>query len=168
MSFSSVFDVVLGMAVIFYALSLLVSYITSWLGDLFQIRARNLARMLGEILGSADGLKWVDCDKRETDVQKTAITLEDFLCHPWIRSLAPRMLTWFGFGKDKKRMVDRISAERFAATFIELLYPGSGGESGLDLEKFRQAVEALPDGEHKRAWRRRSTTALNKLKIYAS
>jgi hypothetical protein len=151
MSFSSVFDLVVGMAVIYYALSLLVSYITSWLGDLFQIRARNLARMLGEVLGSKEGLKLVDCDKREIGVAHPVVSVEDFLCHPWIRSLAPRVLTWFGLGADKMRLVDRISAERFASTFIELLYPAAGGESGLDLERFRQAVEALPDGDHKRA-----------------
>ncbi len=151
MSLSSVFDVVVGMAVIFYALSLLVSYITSWLGDLFQIRAKNLARMLGEVLGSEGGLKLVDCDKREPGVAQPVISLEGLLCHPWIRSLAPRILTWFGLGEDKMRLVDRISAERFAATFIELLYPGASGETALDLERLRKAVEALPEGEHKQA-----------------
>lgn len=127
MTLSTALEVGLGLALLYYVLGLVVSYVTSEIVKYTELRAAHLEAGLKAML--VDGGKF-----------------EEFMSHPWIRNLEPkryRFLSW----AFTKRKVDTIPARTFALTFLNLLVPGQGGSDVV--ESLREAVGALPPGDMK-------------------
>lgn len=133
MTLSRVLEVALGMVLIYYVLGLAISYITTEIARLTQLRAKNLASELKELLGKEEGKARFD----------------EFIKHPWIQSLAPKELSYFW--QKRKLMVDCIPAETFARTLLNLWFPDKKNNDTVSLDEIRHAINTLPASDQKEA-----------------
>jgi hypothetical protein len=126
MSLSTVFEVGLGLILVYYVLSLVVSKIVGEISKWTQLRARDLEEGLRDLL--ADSGK-----------------LEEFMQHPRIQNLQPKRLNFLSSGVTTYK-VEAIPASSFALTLLDVLAPGAKSDPMTDL---RSAVESLPAGKAK-------------------
>ncbi len=150
MSLSSVIEVALGLTLIYYVLSLVVSYITTAFGRFSELRAKNLAKQLQELLQYGD------------KTGNPSQIFDDFMKHPWIKSLAPKSLNWRL--QETHRQIDRISRDRFAMTLLDLWIPDKNDNASLDLAAIKTKIEMLPDGERKKALLRAVNDSIKQMK----
>lgn len=133
MTLSGVLEVALGLALIYYVLSLAVSYITTVIARYTQLRAKNLASELKELLGEGEG----------------PVSFEKFIKHPWIQILAPKEINFFW--KKQERAVDRIPPQRFVITLLNLWFPDKTLSDPISLDEIQNAIDNLPNGKYKEA-----------------
>lgn len=129
MTLSTVLEVALGLALIYYILSLIVSYVTSEIAKWTEMRAKDLKEGLRELLEDSG-------------------KLQDLMDHPSIQMLKPKRLKLLR-GGIKIYDVDEIPSTTFALTLVNMLDPTGAGQGTLD--DFRSAIQALPDGNTKKA-----------------
>ena len=127
-SISTVLEVGLGLSLVFYILSLIVSSITSKIAEWAELSAKDMEIGLRDLL--ADSGKF-----------------EEFMDHPWIQNLKPKRLRFFGRGTEVKR-INYIPPSTFALTVLDVLAPGDKGTQPVG--HIRAAIDALPDGNTKR------------------
>ena len=126
MSLSTVFEVGLGLILVYYVLSLVVSKVVGEITKWTQLRARDLEEGLRDLLG--DSGKFVE-----------------LMQHPRIQNLQPKRLKFLGT-EFTTYQVDAIPASSFALTLLDVLAPGEKSDPMADL---RSAVESLPAGKAK-------------------
>lgn len=129
LSISSILEVAIGLALIYYVLSLVVSYISSQILRFTELRAKALEEGLIELL------------KDPSMVQK----IQE---HPLIKLLRPQRLNFFGSGK-KVLKVEEIASDTFSMVFLSTLT--SGVASQPTLSDIQHAIDQLPDGDLKRS-----------------
>jgi hypothetical protein len=127
MTLAIVLEVGLGLILVYYILSLIVSNITSKIAKWTELAAQDLEEGLRDLL--ADSGK-----------------LEKFMEHQRIKNLKPKRLKFLG--RDiKTYKVDYIPASTFALALFDVLAPGEDGKGTLD--DVKSAIEALPSGDTK-------------------
>jgi hypothetical protein len=129
LSISSILEVAIGLALIYYVLSLVVSYISSKILEWTELRAKTLE----------DGL---------TDLLKDPSLLQSFWEHPLIKLLRPKRLSMISAGQ-KTLKVEEIASDSFSMVFLSALTTGVASQ--LTLADIQQAVAKLPDGDLKRS-----------------
>ena len=112
MTLAIVLEVGLGLILVYYILSLIVSNITSEIAKWTELAAQDLEEGLRDLL--ADSGK-----------------LEKFMGHQRIKNLKPKRLKILG-GDIKTYKVDYIPASTFALTLFDVLAPGEDGKGTLD------------------------------------
>lgn len=129
MTFSAVLEVGLGLILVYYVLSLIVSHITSW-----------IAKWMG--------YRWKDLEAG----LKGLITNEDLLAafkdHEWIKNLKPKQLNILGKITDERKLED-LPASTFALTLFDVLLPGAKDKDSLP--DIRNAIKANLKGDAKKA-----------------
>jgi hypothetical protein len=125
MNLSTILDVALGMVLIYYILSLIVSYITGEIAKWTEMRAKDLEHVLRERL-------------------KHPETFEKLMNHPLVTNLKPIRVKLFGTGKwDSK--VAAIPASTFSTTLFDILAPESDEDNKL--EKLKSAIKGMPESD---------------------
>jgi hypothetical protein len=127
-SISTVLEVGLGLALVFYILSLIVSSITTKIAEWTELGAKDLEIGLRDLLADSD-------------------KLDEFMNHPWIQNLKPKRLKLLRGGIETKR-VNFIPPSTFALTVFDVLVPGDKGPEPVD--QIRAAIDALPGESTKR------------------
>jgi hypothetical protein len=127
MDLSTIIEVALGLVLLYYVLSLIVSSMTSEISKWTQMRAKDLELVLRE---------------RFRDPE----TFDKFMNHPLVKNLQPMRLKPIGTGI-MDSPVDKIPAHTFSTTLFDILAPQAGEENKL--EQIRNTVRGLPDGEIK-------------------
>ena len=128
MSISSILDVAIGLVLIYYVLSLIVSYITSAIARWTEMRAKNLEQVLRGRLRDPE-------------------TFDKFMNHPLVKNLQPIRSNWRGKVWEVK--VTDIPAHAFVTTLFDILAPETPGQDKL--EQLKQTVSNMPEGEIKRS-----------------
>jgi hypothetical protein len=126
MSLSTVFEVGLGLILVYYVLSLVVSKIVGEITKWTQLRARDLEEGLRDLL--ADSGK-----------------LEEFMQHSRIQNLQPKRLNFLSTSLTTYKVAD-IPASSFALTLLDVLAPG---EKSDPMAELRSAIGDLPNGKAK-------------------
>jgi hypothetical protein len=127
MDFYAVLGVIFGLVFMYYVLSQIASSLTSWIGKLLQLSARELRTGLADLLGDSG-------------------KFEDLLDHPWMEVLRPKTAKWFN--KNSKPLeVNWIPAETFSAILADVLAPKEPGEDLL--AGIIKTVAMLPPGKAK-------------------
>ncbi len=121
-SISSILGVGLGLALIYYVLSLIVSSVTSQIAEWLNLRATDLETGLKELLNDP-------------------AILEGFKNHALVKNLMPMKTKLFG---DKK--VEEIPPETFALALFDVVAKGS-----KSVDETRTAINGLPDSDTKKA-----------------
>jgi hypothetical protein len=162
MTLSTILEVVLGLIVFFYILSLIVQAVTGKIDEWMAYRAKDLEEVLRDMLTSADNASEVD---------KLALSFQKLKNNPLIQNLVPRPPAWSVRPQsnvqdtvkhslqnlnntdkpddDNAQLPDRIPAKTFALALFNTLVPENKDEGNI--EEVREAVELLPDGETKTA-----------------
>lgn len=128
MNLSVVLEVAIGLVLLYYVLSLVVSYITSEITKWTQMRAKDLELVLREQL------------------QDPAAFVK-FMNHPLIKNLQPKRVELFGKVWDSK--VEKIPPATFSTTLFDIMAPSA--DDGNKLEQIKNTIKGLPDGEIKTA-----------------
>jgi hypothetical protein len=126
MNLSVVLEVAIGLVLLYYVLSLVVSYITSEITKWMQMRAKDLELVLKEQLQDPEAF-------------------EKFMNHPLIKNLQPKRVEFFGKVWDSK--VDKIPPATFSTTLFDIMAPSAN--DGNKLEQIKNTIKGLPDGEIK-------------------
>jgi hypothetical protein len=126
MSLSTVFEVGLGLILVYYVLSLVVSKVVGEITKWTQLRARDLEQGLRDLLQDSG-------------------KLAELMQHPRIQSLQPKRLQFLGTAFTTYQ-VDAIPASSFALTLLDVLAPGEKSDPMADL---RGAIQDLPEGKAK-------------------
>jgi len=129
MTLSTILEVALGLTLIYYVLSLIVSYVTSEIAKWTEMRAKDLKEGLQELLGDSG-------------------KLQDLLETPSIQILRPKRLKLLR-GGIKIYDVDEIPPATFALTLVNMLDPTGAGQGTFD--DIKNAIQTLPDGNTKKA-----------------
>jgi len=129
LSLSSILEVAIGLALIYYVLSLVVSYISSQIMRWTELRAKTLEDGLVELL-------------------KDPSMLQSIWQHPLIKLLQPKRLGFLGWGQ-KTLQVEEIAPATFSMIFLSTLTPGVAAQPTL--ADIQQAIAGLPDGDLKRS-----------------
>jgi hypothetical protein len=127
LSISSILEVAIGLALIYYVLSLVVSYISSQVLRWTETRAKMLETGLAELL-------------------KNPSLLQSIWEHPFIQLLHPRRLSFLGSG-EKILKVEEIAPDTFSIVFLSTLTTGVASQPTL--ADVQQAINKLPDGDLK-------------------
>jgi hypothetical protein len=125
MTLSSVLEVGLGLILVYYVLSLIVSYITAEIIKWTELQAKDLEEGLRELLEDSG-------------------KLEEFMEHPWIKKLKPKRLKFLS-GDIRRGQVNYIPPSTFVLALFDVLASGEKGENRL--ADIRNAINALPKGE---------------------
>lgn len=137
-SLSSILEVAIGLALVFYVLSLIVSYITSVVLDRLELRAKDLEIGLRDLLGDSE-------------------KMEEFFNHPWVENLRPKRLKFLR-NEYVLKPIDHVPASTFALTVFDILVPGAAGKDEAEvIGELRSAIGSLPAGKAKQSL----TSALN-------
>jgi hypothetical protein len=127
MNLSNIISVALGLVLMYYVLSLIVSYITTAISRYTQMRANDLERVLRERI-------------------EDPATFEKFMHHPLIKNLQPMQVKMMGTtiwdGK-----VSSIPARTFANALLDTLAPATREEDKL--QYVQDAINSLPDSNFK-------------------
>lgn len=129
LSLSSILEVAIGLALIYYVLSLVVSYISSQILRWTELRAKTLEQGLLELL-------------------KDPAKLQAILEHPMIQLLRPKRLGFLGWG-EKTLKVEEIASDTFSMIFVTTLTGSVAAQPTL--ADIQQAIGKLPDGDLKRS-----------------
>jgi hypothetical protein len=127
MSFSTVLEIGLGLVLVYYALSLIVSKITGEITKWSELRATDLELGLRELLGDSG-------------------KMDALMKHPRIQNLRPIRLNFLSQGARYYKVTD-IPASSFALTLFDVLLPSEKTDSPVD--DLRDAINGLPDGKTK-------------------
>ncbi len=128
MSFSTILDVAIGMVLIYYVLSLIVSYITTEISKYTEMRAKDLEQVLRQRL-------------------QDPATFNKFMAHPMIKNLQPIRVNLLG--QEWEARVNDIPAATFSATVMDILAPEKPDQDKM--AQLRFAIQGLPEGEVKRS-----------------
>lgn len=148
MSLSTILELVIGLVVFFYILSLIVQSITGKIDEWMNFEARDLEAGLREMLtATATG--------ERGGGNELADTFRAFANNPLIQNLVPRahsvsvreMLA--RRRGDELRLPGFIPSETFALALFNTLVPEEGDEG--DLAQVRAAVAGLPEGQTRAA-----------------
>lgn len=124
LSISTVLEVGLGLALVYYVLSLIVSYITSTIAEWTDLRAKDLEVGLKELID--------DDSKRKA-----------FLGHPLIKNLETRKARFLG--GIKPGSLEAIPAETFAEALLAIVAPGAKDPNPQKaLADTRALIDSLP------------------------
>ena len=126
MSLSTMLNVAIGLVLLYYVLSLIVSYITSNISRWLQMRANDLEHVLRERL------------------QDPAM-FADLMHHPLIKNLQPMRVTWGG--KVWEAKVTDIPASTFVTALFDLLAPENNEQDKLTYIK--DVIKQMPEGDVK-------------------
>jgi hypothetical protein len=129
LSISSILEVAIGLALIYYVLSLVVSYLSSKVLQWSEIRAATLEAGLADLL-------------------KDPSLLQSVWEHPLIRLLRPQKLSMIGSAK-KTLKVEEIASDTFSMVFLSALTAGVASQPTL--ADIQQAIAKLPDGDLKKS-----------------
>lgn len=147
MTLSTVLELILGLVVFFYILSLIVESVTAKIDEWLSFEARDLEAGLRAMLTAAAG--------EGRGEGELAAKFEALIDNPLIQNLVPRthsfsvrekVAKWRGY---TLRMPGFIPPETFALALFNTLVPEEGDES--DIAKVRAAVASLPKGETRKA-----------------
>lgn len=129
MTLSVVFEIALGLALVYYVLGLIVSGITTEITKYTELRARVLEGELKELLADDE-------------------TYDKIKGHPWIKTLIPKRVNILG-GEIRRKIgvPDRIPASTLALTLFDILAPGEKGSDAVN--KIRDGIGILPEGSAK-------------------
>ena len=125
MSLSSVIEVGLGLILVFYVVSTIVTTITNQVSRILNLGADKLLSGLREML----------TDKA---------TFDKVYQHPLIDSLSKKEMNLFGGIKIKA--VEFIPGQTFALALFDVLVPGPKNDDAQTLDALRAAAAALPAG----------------------
>jgi hypothetical protein len=129
LSISSILEVALGLALIYYVLSLVVSYLSSKILEFTEVRAKTLEAGLAALL-------------------KDPSMLQSFWEHPMVKLLRPKRLSLITAGQ-KTLKVDQIASDTFSMVFLSTLTTGVASQ--ITLADIQQAIAKLPDDDLKRS-----------------
>lgn len=127
MDFYAILGVAFGLVFMYYVLSQIASSITSWIGGIFQLSARELQAGLSDLLGDSG-------------------KLDELMNHPWMDVLRPKAANLLNKGS-KPREVDWIPPATFAKILSDVLAPKEPGEDLLS--GIVKTVALLPPGKAK-------------------
>jgi hypothetical protein len=131
MSFPVVLEVGIGMILIYYLLSLIVSAVTSKINEYLDLRAESLEKVLREALSSPD-------TEGETLYDKV-------MADPLIQNLAPKKLKMWSGEMHQHLRVNKIPTDKLALALFNQFFPQKD-ETGADdsrqvLERMRQLID---------------------------
>lgn len=129
LSISSILEVAIGLALIYYVLSLVVSYLSSKVLQWTETRAATLEAGLADLL-------------------KDPALLQSIWEHPLVRLLRPQRLSLVGSVK-KTLKVEEIASDTFSLVFLSALTTGVATQPTL--ADIQQAIAGLPDGDLKKS-----------------
>lgn len=147
MSFPQLLEVAIGLAVVYYILGAIVSFVTKLVNDTAQTRGKALQKYLQQALGD----KYLELNEL-----------------PQIKSLRPiRYKNWVGLfrSETEPKMVEKIPAPVLVDAFFDLT--GLSGKAGLNADELLAAINQLPESEGKQAvmkWIGQGVTDVNKLR----
>jgi hypothetical protein len=127
MNLSTIVSVALGLVLVYYVLSLLVSYITTTISRYTQMRAKDLEHVLRQRLEDPE-------------------TYEKLMGHPLVKNLRPMQVTFMG-RKIWEGEVASIPARTFSTALLDTLAPETREQDNL--EHLKNAIKRLPDGDAK-------------------
>ncbi|MBN1994013.1 MAG: hypothetical protein JW953_15035 [Anaerolineae bacterium] len=125
----NILSVAIGLILLYYVLSLVVSYITTAINQWTEMRAKDLKYVLKERLQDAD-------------------LYERFMNHPLIKNLRPMQVKMMGREIQETDVTD-IPATTFATALLDILTPDSAEEDKL--AQAREFIKELPEGDMKTA-----------------
>jgi hypothetical protein len=140
MTFSVVLEVGLGLMLVYYVLGLVVSGVTSLFARWTEMRAKDLATGLEDMLH----------EKYDTFIHHPCVhNLQEVRWFPWVQNQNKKQQEKrrLPLGEMRKCQVDRIPAATFARTLFDILAPGTEGKGTV--QDIKAGVAALPDGELK-------------------
>lgn len=129
LSLSSILEVAIGLALIYYVLSLVVSYVSSKILEWTELRAKTLEAGLVDLL-------------------KDPGMLQSFWDHPLIKLLRPQRLKLLSTAK-KTLKVEEIASDTFSMVFLSTLTTGVAATPTL--AEIQQAINKLPEGDLKKS-----------------
>jgi hypothetical protein len=151
MSFPQIFEVVLGLILVYYILGAIVSTITQILNESLETRGAALEKYLLQIAG-------------ERTIDLTNL--------PQIKALRPiRYASWwnvFGAGTEEKK-VEKIPASTLVNAFFDL--SGLTCKASVSADELTSLLNTLPESEGKQAmlrWVQQGVTDLNELRSRTS
>jgi hypothetical protein len=127
MNLSNILSVAIGLMLLYYVLSLIVSYITTAISRYTQMRAKDLNFVLHQRF-------------------EDPTTFDKFMNHPLIKNLQPMQVKMMGKTVWEGE-VESIPVPTFANVLLDILAPQTREEDKL--EYVRDAVQALPAGDLK-------------------
>jgi len=127
MNLSNIISVALGLVLMYYVLSLIVSYITTAISQYTQMRAKDLEHVLRERIEDPE-------------------TFDKFMHHPLIENLQPMQVKMMGTTVWEGK-VSSIPARTFANALLDTLAPATREEDNL--QKVQDAIHGLPDSNFK-------------------
>jgi hypothetical protein len=127
MNLSNIISVALGLVLMYYVLSLIVSYITTAISSYTQMRANDLERVLRERI-------------------EDPATFEKFMHHPLVKNLKPMQVKMMGTTLWEGK-VSSIPARTFADALLDTLAPATREEDKL--QYVQDAIDSLPDSNFK-------------------
>jgi len=140
LSFSSMIGVAVGLVVVYYILSLIVSSITDLVTKWFDLRAKDLLRGLRELIDKPEQIEKL-MNHRLVAPLKTQRLLP-----------SPKMEIEVAGKKAEIPHIEDIPAREFALALFDVVAPDAGaGDGPTALNGFRETVTALPDGRAKEA-----------------
>jgi len=126
MNLSTILDVAIGIVLIYYVLSLIVSYITSEISKYTEMRAKDLELVLRQQI-------------------KDPHTFDKLMTHPLIKNMQPIRVNMLGQMWEAK--VSDIPASTFATTLLDILTPETPDQDKL--AQLKNTIRGLPDGDIK-------------------
>lgn len=132
MSISQAFEVVVGLAFIYYALGSIVSLITQWVNEALETRGNSLERHLKRIVG----------DKH----------VGDFVKLPQLEALRPiRYKNWFSFltSATEPKKLEKIPAATLVESYFDFV--GLTASREFELDELKELIGAFPESEGKQA-----------------
>ncbi len=145
MTLSTILEVALGLIVFFYILSHIVQAITGKLDELWAYRAKDLEKVLRDMLTSTES----DADESDEGklVKGLVSNFDKLKNNPLIQNLAPqptylrdKVANWKHNGQ---LLPDRIPAKTFSLTLFNILFPEVKAK---DINEISKELNALPDG----------------------
>lgn len=127
MSLASILTITIGMVVIYYVLSLAVSYINRQVLIWLNTSSKNFKEGLLKILDDKD-------------------VYNSFMAHVWIQNLKPKRVTVFG--KQVEVDIDFIPTETFSKTLMNVLMQTEEGKN--EIKDLDTAVARVPQGTNLR------------------
>lgn len=125
LSIATILEVGLGLALLYYVLSLIVSYITSKIAEWANLRAKDLEVGLRELIDDPD-------------------KLQAFLDHPLIKNLETKKARLLG--GIKLGSLEGIPAETFAEALLAIVAPGAKDQDAKKaLADTRALIASLPE-----------------------
>lgn len=148
MTVSQVFEVALGLIVVYYILGAIVSLITQWINEAFETRGRALEKYLIKLVGNKQ--------------------LGEFISLPQLQSLRPiryrNMLGVFGAVTTPQR-VEKIPVAVLVDAFFD--FSGLTANSEMTLLQLADLIDKLPESDGKQAfisWINQGVTNLDDLR----